>query len=182
MRSLIVFSSVTVDGFMAGPDNDLRFMVDDEELESTLNGELMEAADTIVVGRKSFPEMSSYWTTAEGELADWMNGTPKHVLSSDDSYDVSAWGSAVLAAGDGVEQVRKLKAAKKGKSLVVFGGVETVRALVAAGLVDEYWFKVHPMVVGRGRSMFFDVTDRTELKLRSVRSFPSGSLGVIYTA
>ncbi|MGC4938834.1 dihydrofolate reductase family protein [Kribbella sp. DT2] len=181
MRSLIVFCSVTVDGFMAGPDNDLGFMVDDEELETTLNGELMRAADAIVVGRKSFPEMSTYWTAAEGELADWMNTTPKHVLSSDDSYDVSAWGSATLAAGDGVEQVRKLKG-KKGKSVVVFGGVETVRALVAAGLVDEYWFKVHPMVVGRGRSMFFDVKDRTALKLRSVRSFPSGSLGVVYTA
>jgi dihydrofolate reductase len=167
MRSLIVFCSVTVDGFMAGPDNDLRFMVDDEELETTLNGELMEAAGAIVVGRKSFPEMSEYWTSAEGELADWMNGTPKYVLSSDDSYDVSGWDSATLAAGDGVEQVRKLKA-KKGKSVVVFGGVETVRALVVAGLVDEYWF--------------FDVTDRTELKLRSVRSFPSGSLGVVYTA
>jgi dihydrofolate reductase len=180
MRSLIVFCSVTVDGFMAGPDNDLGFMVDDEELESALNGELMQAADAIVVGRKSFPEMSSYWTTAEGELADWMNSTPKHVLSSDDSYDVSAWDSATLAAGDGVEQVRKLKKGK-GKSVVVFGGVETVRALVAAGLVDEYWFKVHPVVVGRGRSMFFDLPDRTELKLRSVRSFPSGSLGVVYT-
>ncbi|GAB3821870.1 dihydrofolate reductase family protein [Kribbella italica] len=181
MRSLIVFCSVTVDGFMAGPDNDLGFMIDDEELETTLNGELMRAADAIVVGRKSYPEMSSYWTTAEGELAEWMNGTPKHVLSSDDSYDVSAWSSAALAAGDGVEQVRKLKA-RKGKSIVVFGGVETVRALVAAGLVDEYWFKVHPVVVGRGRSMFFDLTGRSELKLSSVRSFPSGSLGVVYTA
>jgi dihydrofolate reductase len=180
MRSLIVFCSVTVYGFMAGPDNDLGFMVDDEELESALNGELMQAADAIVVGRKSFPEMSSYWTTAEGELADWMNSMPKHVLSSDDSYDVSAWDSATLAAGDGVEQVRKLKKGK-GKSVVVFGGVETVRALVAAGLVDEYWFKVHPVVVGRGRSMFFDLPGKSELELRSVRSFPSGSLGVVYT-
>jgi dihydrofolate reductase len=180
MRPLIVFCTVTVDGFMAGPDNDLGFAIDDPELEQALNGELMRVADAIVVGRKSFPEMAAYWMAAEGELADWMNSTPKFVLTSDDEYDVSVWDTASTAAGDGVEQVRELKEGD-GKSVVVFGGVETVRALVAAGLVDEYWFKVHPVVVGRGRSMFFDLPERTTLALRSVRSFPSGSLGVVYT-
>jgi hypothetical protein len=51
MKPLIVFSDVTVDGFMAGPDNDLDFMVDDPQLEDELTGMLMSVADTIVVGR-----------------------------------------------------------------------------------------------------------------------------------
>jgi hypothetical protein len=57
MKPLIVFSDVTVDGFMAGPDNDLGFMVDDPELTDELTGKLMSVADGIVVGRTSFPEM-----------------------------------------------------------------------------------------------------------------------------
>jgi hypothetical protein len=59
MKPLIVFSDVTVDGFMAGPDNDLDFMVDDPQLEDELTGMLMSVADTIVVGRKAFPDMAT---------------------------------------------------------------------------------------------------------------------------
>jgi hypothetical protein len=77
MKPLIVFSDVTVDGFMAGPDNDLDFMVDDPQLEDELTGMLMSVADTIVVGRKAFPDMAAYWTAADGDLAAWMNATPK---------------------------------------------------------------------------------------------------------
>ena len=59
MKPLIVFSSVTIDGFMAGPDNELDFMVDDPQLEDELTGMLMSVADTIVVGRKAFPDMAT---------------------------------------------------------------------------------------------------------------------------
>ena len=152
MRSLIVFSDVTVDGFMAGPDNDLDFMADDPQLADELTGELMSVADTIVVGRGSFPAMAAHWMAADGELAAWMNEAPKVVLSTDSSYDVSAWKNSTLAAGDGTDQVRRLKASSGG-SVVTFGGVHTVRSLVTADLVDEYWLKVNPAIVGHGGSM-----------------------------
>ncbi|HEX4812377.1 MAG TPA: dihydrofolate reductase family protein [Nonomuraea sp.] len=181
MRPLIVYADVTVDGYMAGPDNDLDFIVSDPELEDVLTGELMSAADTIVFGRGSFPDSSAYWMAADGVLADWMNETPKIILSSDADYDVSAWKNATLAAGDGAEQVRRLKASTGG-ALVAFGGVRTVRSLVTADLVDEYWLKVNPTVVGRGGSMFTDVIGRRTLTLRSARTFPSGTIAAIYTA
>jgi dihydrofolate reductase len=180
MKSLIVFSDVTVDGFMAGPDNDLDFMVDDPQLEDELTGMLMSVADTIVVGRKAFPDMAAYWTTADGDLAAWMNATPKVVLSTDSSYDVGTWENSTLAAGDGPDEVRRLKASS-GKGLVTFGGVRTVRSLVAANLVDEYWLKVNPAIVGRGGSMFSDVVERRALTLRSAKSFPSGAVALIYS-
>jgi dihydrofolate reductase len=180
MKPLIVFSDVTVDGFMAGSDNDLGFMVDDPELTDELTGKLMSVADSIVVGRKSFPEMAGYWTTADGDLAAWMNATPKVVLSTDSSYDVGAWENSTLAAGDGVDHVRRLKGSSGG-GLVTFGGVHTVRSLVAANLVDEYWLKINPAIVGRGGSMFSDVVERRALTLRSAKSFPSGTLAAIYS-
>jgi len=62
MKPLIVLSDVTVDGFMAGPDNDLDFMGDDPQLGDDLTGMLMSVADTIDVGRKSFSDMAAYWT------------------------------------------------------------------------------------------------------------------------
>lgn len=180
MRPLIVFSDLTVDGFMAGPDNDLGFVVDDPRLEDELTGELMSVADTIIWGRKAFLGSAAYWTAADGDLAAWMNATPKVVLSTDGSYDVGAWENSTLAVGDGAEQVRRLKASSGG-ALVVFGGVRTVRSLVAADLVDEYWLKFNPAIVGRGGSMFSDVAERRALTLRSARSFPSGTVAAIYS-
>lgn len=178
-RNLIVFSDVTVDGLMAGPDNDLDFVVDDPQLPEELTGELMSVADAIIWGRKSFMPSATHWTAADGVQADWMNAAPKVVLSTDGTVDVSAWANSRLAAGDGVEQVRRLKASATGGSLVMFGGVHTVRSL-AADLVDEYWLKVNPMIVGHGGSMFSGVIDRKALTLRSVKSFPSGTIAVIY--
>lgn len=179
MKQLIVFSDVTIDGFMAGPGNDLGFLVDDPQLNDDLTGELMAAADTIVFGRGSFAGTAAYWTAAEGELAAWMNTTPKVILSTDADFDVSAWENTTLAAGDGVEPVRRLKQSSGG-AIVAFGGVQTVRSLVAADLVDEYWLKVNPTIVGRGGSMFTEVAERRALTLRSARSFPSGAIAAIY--
>jgi len=181
MRPLIVFSDLSVDGFMAGPDNDLGFLVEDPQLADELTSELRAVADTIVWGRASFLPSGAYWTAADGDLAAWMNATPKIVLSSDESFDVSSWENSTLAAGDGVEHVRRLKESSGG-SLVVFGGVATVRSLVAADLVDEYWLKVNPTIVGRGGSMFTGVAGPRALTLRSARSFPSGTIAAIYSA
>lgn len=180
MRPLIVFSDITVDGFMTGPENEhLDFMVSDPQLQDELTGELRCVADTIVVGRGSFPDMGGYWSTADGPLADWMNATPKVVLSTDGGVDVSTWENSTLAPGDGADQVRRLKKSD-GAGVVVFGGTHTVRSLVAADLVDEYWLKINPAIVGRGGSMFSDVIDRRDLTLRSARSFPSGAIAAIY--
>jgi len=180
MRALIAFCDVTIDGFMAGPDNDLGFMVDDPALADEFTRELRSVADTIVWGRKSFEPSGAYWTAADGELADWMNATPKVVLSSDTAFDVRSWENSTLAAGDGVDQVRRLKESSGG-SLVVFGGVQTVRSLVAADLVDEYWLKLNPAAVGRGGSMFSDLTTAKSLTLRSARSYPSGTVALVYS-
>jgi dihydrofolate reductase len=70
--------------------------------------------------------------------------------------------------------------ASSGGAVVTFGGVQTVRSLVATNLVDEYWLKVNPAIVGRGGSMFSDVVERRALTLCSARSFPSGAVALIY--
>lgn len=86
MKPLIVFSDVTVDGFMTGPDSSLAsldFIVDDLRLEDDMAGRLRSVADTIVVGGQTFLDMEAHWTTVDGDMAGWLNTTPKIVLSAD---------------------------------------------------------------------------------------------------
>ncbi|WP_165949554.1 hypothetical protein [Kribbella turkmenica] len=66
MRPLIVFSDVTLDGFMTGADNDLGFMVADPQLAAELTGDLTAVADTMLWGHASFTPAGAYWTAAEG--------------------------------------------------------------------------------------------------------------------
>jgi dihydrofolate reductase len=179
MRRLIVNSRITLDGFMAGPDNDLDFMTPDAQLDEEMTSRLMAVADTVVIGRKSFSVMAEHWMADGSEIAAWLNKTPKVVLSTDPALDVSAWSNSTLAAGDGAEQVRRLKATA-GDALVVFGGVATVRGLVTAGLVDEYWLKITPVVVGHGGAMFSGLTSQQTLKLRSSKAYPSGMVAAVY--
>ncbi len=179
MRELIVFADVTLDGFMAGPDNDLDFIVDDDELDQDLMGKLMPRTDTIIVGRKAFVGgMASYWPTATGPFAPWMNETPKVVLTST-GVDVSQWENTSVATGDGATHVKDLKT-RPGQAIVVFGGVETVQRLVAAGLVYEFWLKVNPVATGRGGAVFPSGIPATELELQTARGYPSGKAALIY--
>jgi dihydrofolate reductase len=119
MRPLIIFSDVSLDGFMAGPDNDLDFMIEDEQLADEFTSELRAAADTIIFGRKSFHGSAAYWTAADGDLADWMNTTPKVILSTDPGLDVSLWNNSTTATDP--DQLRRLKESD-GRAIVAFGG------------------------------------------------------------
>lgn len=184
MRSLIVSCNLTVDGFMSGAGDtlaSLEFITPDRQQEDELAARFRSTADTWVVGRQTFLDMHAFWSTAEGDMADWLNKTPKVVLSNDPGFDVSIWENSTLLAGDGVAQVRRLKESS-GKALVSFGGVRALRSLVGAGLVDEYWLKISPTVVGRGGSMFADLAERRPLTLRDVMPYPSGLVDVTYSA
>lgn len=194
MRRLIVSCNMTVDGYMAGPSNrkddgsrwngnmlaSLDFIVPDREQEDELAATFASVADTVIFGRQTYLDMYSFWSTAERDMATWLNKADKVVLTHDTDFDVSGW-NATLAAGDGVEQVRRLKDSTGG-ALVTFGGIRTLRTLIAAELVDDYWLKVSPAVLGNGESMFSDLGEHRTLALQSTKSFPSGLLDVRYTA
>lgn len=180
MRDLILSADMALDGFMADSDNELGFTVGDHEVGQMLTDELTSRVDSIVVGRKSFPPMAEHWTAATGPLAEWMNTTPKFLLSNT-LDDASEWENTTVVRGDGAAEVQRLKDGP-GKALVVFGGVRTVASLVGAGVVDEFWLKVNPVAIGRGGAIFGDLKDRVGLELLSARSFPSGTVTLVYKA
>lgn len=182
MRKLIVSCNTTADGFMAGPGGNLEslsFIDHDPTLENDLADMFADSVDTIVVGSATYRDMAGYWPTAPGRMAEWLNATPKVVLSTDPDVDVSVWDKAVAAVGDPVEQVRQLKTAG-GADVVAFGGVRTVRTLVAAGLVDEFWLKVSPIAIGAGESMFSELTAAQTFRLKDVTGYEGGSIHARY--
>jgi dihydrofolate reductase len=83
-----------------------------------------------------------------------------------------------LVNGDIKEEVIRLKQ-QPGRSLLV-GGPAIIIELMQLGLIDEYQFCVHPIILGNGLPLFKNIRDRINLKLLKTRTFSSGAITLYY--
>lgn len=144
-------------------------------------------ADALVFGRVVYQMMEEAWRRpADGTwpewMADWMvpfaetiDAAKKYVVSS--TLDEVDW-NAELLRGDLGEAVRKLKE-EPGEGIYV-GGVTLPLALADMGLIDEYQFVVHPVLVGHGPAPFAGLRQKLELELVGRTEFRCGAVGLHY--
>lgn len=133
------------------------------EAEGELMARSLEGATDVVIGRGLWEEWSQYWPASPGEpFADFINPVRKHVVSTT-LHGELGWNSEALD-GDPVDALRQLRQVDGG-GIVVAGGVETVRHLFLAGVVDTLTLTVHPAVTGEGRRLFDESVPVTRLRL-----------------
>jgi len=183
MRKLIMKMSISVDGFVGGPngENDWVFRSSDEASREWSLGQLADAG-LIIMGRKSFEIMAPYWPTATGPFAAPMNEIPKAVFTQKgfkgidlgQSPAASSWTNAPrVFDGDLAESIQQLKQ-EPGKNIVALGGAGFMRSLIDTGLIDEYHLAVHPVALGAGLPIFTGLAKPLDLKLVAVKDFPGG--------
>jgi dihydrofolate reductase len=175
MRKLKLQLQVSLDGFAAaGPHDDQRWVTWawDEIRGEVL--ELIDGADTIVLGRTLAQGFIPHWVAEAAdreapmhELAQRVAGATKLVFTA--TLDASPWPNTVLARGDVGTEIDALKR-RTGKDIMVYGGTSFVTALIARGLIDEYHLFVNPVVLGRGVQVFGGVNGWRQLEL--IRSVP----------
>jgi dihydrofolate reductase len=190
MRKLIVKMSMSLDGFVCGPngENDWVFRSGDPESKAWSLEQISDAG-LIAIGRKSFEMMAPYWITSTDLFAPTMNEIPKAVFTKQgykgftsgegQPAAASSWAQAQVFNGDLAEEVSKLKAGE-GKPIVAIGGARFVQSLVATGLVDEYRLPVHPVALGSGVAIFGALPKPLDLKLIDVKIFKGGVAGHVY--
>ena len=175
MRKIIVFENVTLDGFMAGPDGELDWAVrDDEVTQNSKEGN--DSIDTFLFGRVTYDMMASFWPTPIGKsanpvFADALNNTPKIVFST--TLKKADWQNTEVAQALTKDEILKLKQLP-GKNMMIFGSGTLVEQLTKLGLIDEYQLMLNPIVLGKGRPLFKDTTDRMNLTLVKTKTFKSG--------
>lgn len=155
MARLIVWSLMTLDGYMEGPGHDLSFHSDvwGDELERLSIAQL-RAAGALMFGRRTHDLMASYWTTASGEaaeVADFMNALPKFVFSR--SVTQSGWRNVQMFGSDAAATTARLKR-ETDKDIFIFGSADLASHLGAAGLIDEYRIGICPVLLGNGTPLF----------------------------
>jgi dihydrofolate reductase len=130
--------------------------------EGELMGRTIGGATDVVIGRKLWEEWSQFWPGAEDPFGQFINPVRKHVVTSTLTGDLS-WNSTAVE-GDPVAYVKGLRERGEG-DIVVAGGVETVRSLFLAGVVDVLTLTIHPVVTDEGRRLFDESVPLTRLEL-----------------
>lgn len=130
--------------------------------EGELMGRTIAPVTDVVIGSTLWKEWSEYWPGADDPFAQWINPVRKHVISSTLPADLP-WNSTLIE-GDSLEYVRNLRE-QTGGAISVAGGVETIRSLFLAGLIDALTLTVHPVVTNEGRRLFDESVPLTRLRL-----------------
>ncbi|MBG7702227.1 dihydrofolate reductase [Streptomyces sp. MC1] len=115
----------------------------------------LEKAEALLYGRRTYLTMAAAWPERAGDpFADRLNSMKKYVVSDSLSEDELSWENTVRIPGaQALDKVRELRAAEGG-DLAMMGSPTLVRALIAAGLVDELQLVVMPVLLGGGKSIF----------------------------
>lgn len=173
MRKLIASINVTLDGFC-----DHNVMIADDELHENVNN-LFQLCDTGILGRRTYELMESAWPSIVknptgnkpiDEFAILIDNIRKIVFSR--TLKSVSWENSELAQGDLEAEVAALKK-QPGKNILV-GGPSMIVQLMNSGLIDEYQFYIHPIVLGTGLPLFKDIFGRIDLKLLNTKIFRSG--------
>jgi dihydrofolate reductase len=185
MPRLMVFNSVTLDGYFTGQNGDLSWAhsKDSQDAEWTaFVAENAKGGGVLVFGRITYQMMAGYWPTPDAlknnpTVAEQMNALPKVVFSK--SLTKAEWSNTRLVKGDPATEMRMMKQAS-GRDMVIFGSGTIVSQLAQEDLIDEYQFVVIPVVLGKGRTMFEGVKRTLNMKPTKTRTFRNGNVLLSY--
>jgi dihydrofolate reductase len=177
MRKIVAGLFISLDGVTEAPEDWQLAYANDELLGAV--GSAMAESDTILLGRRTYEEFAAYWPNqdSEAQFADFMNNTPKLVVSN--TLEKLEWRNSSLVTGNVAEQLTALKQ-QPGKDIVTIGSATLVGSLLREGVLDELQLLVHPIVVGRGRRLFPDGVARTPLELVDTKAFSTGVVQLTY--
>ncbi|PVY37978.1 dihydrofolate reductase family protein [Pontibacter virosus] len=177
MRKVILDLAVTLDGFIEGPNGEVDWCIldDDMDFQGFLSG-----IDTILYGRVSYEMWGNFapdTNASESERAIWdaVHSKEKIVFSSQERPDS---GATFITSGI-PEKIAEIKL-QHGKDIWLYGGAKLITTFIQHQLIDIYRISVHPTVLGAGKPLFQDLSERINLNLIEVNRFRSGVVQLIY--
>jgi dihydrofolate reductase len=135
------------------------------------------ASDALLLGRVTYEGFADAWPSREGEFADKFNNMPKYVVSS--TLTDPEWTNSAVVDGDLEQAVAKLRDEYEG-DVVVHGSPQLAQALIDKDLVDELRLMVFPVVLGAGKRLFGETSDKKTLKLVESQPVGDGVMILVY--
>jgi dihydrofolate reductase len=182
MRKVKLQMQVSVNGFVAGPNGEMDWMIwnwDDALKKYVID--LTGPVDCIIMGRKLAQGFIPYWADVAAKPEDpqflfgkKMHDTHKVVFTK--TLDKSIWENTVLAKGNLADEISDLKK-QEGGDIIVYGGANYVSNLIEHGLIDELNLFINPAAVSNGMTIF---NSKTNLKLVKSTAFDCGIVVLKY--
>lgn len=172
-RKVILYIAMSLDGYIAGKDDDLAFLsMVEKEGEDYGYNDFVSTIDTVIMGRKTYDKVLSFGIPFP-HINKKTFVVTRSVRPSVNSID--------FYSGNISSLITDLKQ-KNGKHIYVDGGAELVGELMKFKLIDEFVISIIPIFLGEGNALFKTITSQLPLELLSVRHFQSGLVQLHYTA
>jgi dihydrofolate reductase len=177
MGRVVWMMSISLDGYMEGPDHDLSWHLVDDELHRHFN-EYLAGAGAFLGGRVTYELMAAYWPTAdhdpdisepEREFAGIWREKPQVVFSR--TLEQVGPNTTILRSVEPA-QIESMKREIEGD--LVVGGADLGATFRRLDLIDEHRIYVHPVLVGEGTLAFPPTGERQSMRLVEHRTFGSG--------
>ena len=175
---------MTIDGYIAGPNDEADWIQSSDEEWEDLFKEL-DAADTYLLGRRMYPLYSSYWQSVlknadskpyELKFAKRADKTP-HIVFTKGNFTPD-WKNTRVAH-DVKEEIENLKK-QPGKNMIAWGGAGFADSLINLGLLDEIRIELNSNILGGGKRLFNDVQQRGQLQLIDAKPLKPGLVVLRY--
>lgn len=177
MRKLIVTEYLTLDGVFDEPGH-WSFEYFNDEAMQYKRDELF-SSDVQLLGRVTYEGFAKAWPTMPdtGDFGERMNSMPKYVVST--TLTNAEWQNSTIISKNVAEEIKKLKD-QSGQNILVAGSGKLVHTLMQNDLVDEFRFMIHPLILGSGKRLFSEGTEKCKLTLVETRAFKSGIVVLHY--
>ena len=184
MGRIVVTEFISLDGVVEDPGGAESFVHGgwSFEFDRGEDGDRFKLDETLssqalLLGRVTYEGFAAAWPSREGEFADKFNHMPKYVVSS--TIDDPEWENSTVLRGDLAEEVEQVKARHDG-DVVVHGSAQLAQGLLERDLVDELRLMVFPVVLGAGKRLFGETSDKKRLQLVDSKTVGDGVAVLTY--
>jgi dihydrofolate reductase len=187
MRKIIVLSFMSLDGVIQAPggaeeDTSGGFKYGGwvfpyfDESAGKIMAEQMSKNSDLLLGRKTYEIFASYWPEHEDQWPG-VNQVTKYVASN--TLKQARWNNSVLLKGNVEDQIRKIKQLD-GPDIQVHGSANFIQTLLKNDLVDEFWLKIFPLTLGKGKRLFENGSIPARFRLIESNVTPAGVIVASY--
>ena len=185
MRKIIVLEFISLDGVIQAPggpkeDKSGGFKYGgwtvpySDDFTGKVMTKQMAGKYDLLLGRKTFEIFAGYWPE-HSDVWPQVNKITKYVVSK--TLKTPTWENSVVVKD--IEELKKLKNSN-GPALQVYGSGEFVQSLMENDLVDEFWLKIFPITLGKGKRLFGKGAIPASFKLVESKTSPSGVIFANY--
>ncbi len=179
MRKIIVSMWTTLDGFVAGPDDEMDWLLIDDQVQA-YERELVERAGSLMLGRITHADFAGHWPQAahNPDEPDDLKGYARRVDTMEKivvsaSGDTATWTNTRRLERIDSDEIIELKRGSGG-NIVIYGSLGVIRSLDELRLIDEFHLLVHPLFLRQGKALFDGSQQPVRLGLISAEPFTSG--------